>query len=193
MSLGGIAIAIGAMVDAVIIMIQNAHKHMERDQGRNPTGTSSGTPRSRSGRHCFTRSWLSPSRSSRLHAGSRRRLFKPLAFTKTYSMVGGAALDHPGADFDGFFIRGKIPAEERNPINRFLIWAYHPLIDLVIKWRWLVTFSAAGVIVWVFFPSNRLAARWLPDGPVKEWAFKVGKLFPYQNIGSEEHAAALRR
>src|SRR5215471_14021443 len=85
----------------------------------------------------------------------------------------------------GFFIRGKIPAEEKNPINRLLIWLYHPAIDFVIKFRWLVVFLAAALIVWVFFPWNNLAARLLPDGKAKEWAFSVGKYFPYQNVGSE--------
>src|SRR5215471_16689948 len=85
----------------------------------------------------------------------------------------------------GVFIRGKIPAEEKNPINRLLLWLYHPVIAFVIKWRWPVMILAAGLIVWVFLPWNKLAARLLPDGPVKESAFKIGKLFPYQNIGSE--------
>jgi Cu(I)/Ag(I) efflux system membrane protein CusA/SilA len=85
----------------------------------------------------------------------------------------------------GFFIRGKIPAEEKNPINRFLIWLYHPVIDFVIKWRWPVVTLATALVVWVFFPWNKLAARLLPDGPVKQWAFNVGRFFPYQNIGSE--------
>lgn len=114
------------------------------------------------------------------------RLFKPLAFTKTYSMGAAALLSITLAPIlMGFFIRGKIPAEEKNPINRFLIWLYHPVIDFVIKWRWPVIFSAAALIVWVFFPWNSLVANILPDGKAKEWAFKVGKIFPYQNIGSE--------
>ena len=85
----------------------------------------------------------------------------------------------------GFFIRGRIPPEEKNPLNRFLVRLYHPAIDFVIKRRWLVIFVAAAIVAWVFFPSNRLAARLLPDGAVKQLAFKAGKLFPYQNIGSE--------
>ncbi|MGE3312722.1 MAG: efflux RND transporter permease subunit, partial [Limisphaerales bacterium] len=114
------------------------------------------------------------------------RMFKPLAFTKTYSMAAAALLSITLAPIlMGYFIRGKIPAEERNPINRLLIWLYHPLIDLVIKWRWWVIVGAAAVIAWVFFPSNMLAARLLPDGRLKDWAFKMGKVFPYQNIGSE--------
>jgi Cu(I)/Ag(I) efflux system membrane protein CusA/SilA len=114
------------------------------------------------------------------------RLFKPLAFTKTYSMGAAALLSVTLAPvLMGFFIRGKIPPEEKNPINRFLLWLYHPVIDFVIKWRWPVIFTAAALIIWVFLPWNRLVAQALPDGPAKEWAFRIGKLFPYQNLGSE--------
>ena len=113
-------------------------------------------------------------------------MFKPLAFTKTYSMGAAAILSITLAPIlMGFFIRGRIPAEEKNPINRLLIWLYHPVIDFVIKWRWMVVIVAGALVVWVFFPWNKLAARLLPDGAVKQWAFKVGKIFPYQNIGSE--------
>ena len=113
-------------------------------------------------------------------------MFKPLAFTKTYSMGAAALLSITLAPIlMGLFIRGKIPSEEKNPINRFLIRLYHPVIDFVIKWRWPVLFTAAALIVWVFLPWNKLAARLLPDGQAKEWAFKAGKIFPYQNIGSE--------
>ncbi|HOB98851.1 MAG TPA: efflux RND transporter permease subunit [Verrucomicrobiota bacterium] len=188
MSLGGIAIAIGAMVDAVIIMIENVHKHIEHDGGKKPHWEIIRDACVEVGPTLFysllviSVSFI-PVFTLQAQEG---RLFKPLAFTKTYSMAAAALLSITLAPIlMGFFIRGKIPAEEKNPINRFLIWVYHPLIDLVIKWRWLVIFGAAAVIVWIFFPSNQLAARLLPDGKVKEWAFKAGKLFPYQNIGSE--------
>ncbi len=188
MSLGGIAIAIGAMVDAVIIMIENAHKHMERDQGKKPHWEIIRDASVEVGPTLFysllviTVSFL-PVFTLQQQEG---RLFKPLAFTKTYSMGAAALLSITLAPvLMGLFIRGKIPAEEKNPINRFLIWLYHPVIDFVIKWRWPVVITAAALSVWVFFPWNKLAARLLPDGPAKEWAFKVGKIFPYQNIGSE--------
>lgn len=188
MSLGGIAIAIGAMVDAVIIMIENAHKHMERDQGKKPHWEIIRDASIEVGPTLFysllviTVSFL-PIFMLGEQSG---RMFKPLAFTKTYSMGAAAILSITLAPIlMGYFIRGKIPHEEKNPINRFLIWLYHPVIDFVIKWRWAVVISAAAVIVWVFLPWNKLAARVLPDGPAKEWAFKVGKIFPYQNIGSE--------
>ena len=188
MSLGGIAIAIGAMVDAVIIMIENAHKHMERDQGKKPHWEIIRDASIEVGPTLFysllviTVSFI-PVFTLQAQEG---RLFKPLAFTKTYSMAAAALLSITLAPIlMGFFIRGKIPPEEKNPINRLLIWLYHPVIDFVIKWRWPVIFTAAALIVWVFLPWNTIVAKLLPDGKIKEWAFKVGKIFPYQNIGSE--------
>ncbi|MGZ4963337.1 MAG: efflux RND transporter permease subunit [Limisphaerales bacterium] len=188
MSLGGIAIAIGAMVDAVIIMIENAHKHMERDQGKKPHWEIIRDAAVEVGPTLFysllviTVSFV-PVFTLQAQEG---RLFKPLAFTKTYSMAAAALLSITLAPIlMGFFIRGKIPHEEKNPINRFLVWVYHPALDFVMKWRRIVLFLALALIVWVFFPWNFLAARFLPDGPTKEWAFKAGKFFPYQNLGSE--------
>ncbi len=188
MSLGGIAIAIGAMVDAVIIMIENAHKHLERDQGRKPHWEIIRDAAIEVGPTLFysllviTVSFL-PVFTLQAQEG---RLFKPLAFTKTYSMAAAALLSVTLAPIlMGFFIRGRIPPEEKNPLNRLLIWFYHPVIDFVIRWRWAVVVGAATLIVWVFFPWNKLAARWLPDGRLKEWAFAAGRFFPYQNLGSE--------
>ena len=188
MSLGGIAIAIGAMVDAVIIMIENAHKHLERDQGGKPHWEIIRDAAVEVGPTLFysllviTVSFL-PVFTLQEQEG---RLFKPLAFTKTYSMAAAALLSITLAPvLMGWFIRGKIPAEERNPLNRFLIWAYHPVLDFVIRRRWAVLFTAGLVIVWVFLPWNWLAARALPQGPWRDRAFAAGKWFPFQNLGSE--------
>src|SRR5512135_1214773 len=138
MSLGGIAIAIGAMVDAVIIMIENAHKHLERDQGKKPHWQIIRDAAVEVGPTLFysllviTVSFL-PVFTLQAQEG---RMFKPLAFTKTYSMGAAALLSVTLAPvLMGFFIRGKILPEEKNPVNRFLIWLYHPLLDLVIKFR----------------------------------------------------------
>ena len=188
MSLGGIAIAIGAMVDAVIIMIENAHKHMEHDRGKKPHWDIIRDASIEVGPTLFysllviTVSFL-PVFTLQAQEG---RMFKPLAFTKTYSMAAAALLSITLAPvLMGFFIRGKIPAEEKNPINRFLIWLYHPLLDLVIRFRWFVIIGAAVIVGWVFFPWNAVVARALPDGPVKDFAAKLGVAFPYQNLGSE--------
>ena len=188
MSLGGIAIAIGAMVDAVIIMIENAHKHLERDQGKKPHWEIIRDAAVEVGPTLFysllviTVSFL-PVFTLQEQEG---RLFKPLAFTKTYSMAAAALLSITLAPvLMGWFIRGKIPSEEKNPLNRLLIWIYHPLFEFVIKRRWAVIFSAGAIIVWVFLPWNWIVERTLPEGKVRDATFSAGKLFPYQNIGSE--------
>ncbi len=188
MSLGGIAIAVGAMVDAAIIMIENAHKHIEHDGGKKPHWDIIRDASVEVGPTLFysllviTVSFL-PVFTLQAQEG---RMFKPLAFTKTYSMGTAALLSITLAPvLMGFFIRGKIPKEEKNPVNRFLIWLYHPVLDLMIKFRWAVIITAAVVVGWVFFPWNAIVARVLPNGGVKESALKMGAAFPYQNLGSE--------
>lgn len=188
MSLGGIAIAIGAMVDAVIIMIENAHKHMERDRGKKEHWAIIRDASIEVGPTLFysllviTVSFI-PVFTLEAQEG---RMFKPLAFTKTYSMAAAALLSVTLAPIlMGLFIRGKVPPEEKNPINRFLIWLYHPVIDFVIRWRWAVVFTAAAIVAWVFFPWNSLVTHRLPEGNGHELAARIGKWFPYQNIGSE--------
>ena len=188
MSLGGIAIAIGAMVDAVIIMIENAHKHLERDRGRKPHWDIIRDAAIEVGPTLFysllviTVSFL-PVFTLQDQEG---RMFKPLAFTKTYSMGAAALLSITLAPvLMGLFIRGRIPAEERNPLNRLLMWAYHPLLDFVVRFRWAVIASAALLVAWVFFPWNRLVVDHLPAGRLHDWAERAGIAFPYQHLGSE--------
>jgi Cu(I)/Ag(I) efflux system membrane protein CusA/SilA len=213
MSLGGIAIAIGAMVDAVIIMIENAHKHLEHDQGKKPHWEIIRDAAVEVGPTLFysllviTVSFL-PVFTLQEQEG---RLFKPLAFTKTYSMAAAALLSLMLAPvLMGWFIRGRIPSEEKNPLNRLLIWIYHPVLNFVIRWRKSVIVAALLVVVWVFFPWNRLVTDALERRPparleisgetqravpeagapslhdkLANISKKIGKLFPYQNIGSE--------
>ena len=188
MSLGGIAIAVGAMVDAAIIMIENAHKHIERDGGKKEHWQIIRDASIEVGPTLFysllviTVSFI-PVFALQAQEG---RLFKPLAFTKTYSMAAAALLSVTLAPIlMGYFIRGRLPAEERNPINRFLIWLYHPVIDFVIRRRWAVITSAAVIVAWVFLPWNRLVTNHLPPGVLRTASFQVGKLFPFQNLGSE--------
>jgi len=188
MSLGGIAIAVGAMIDAVIIMIENAHKHLERDRGKKPHWDIIRDASIEVGPTLFysllviTVSFL-PVFTLQAQEG---RLFKPLAFTKTYSMAAAALLSVTLAPvLMGFFIRGKIPAEEKNPLNRFLVWIYHPMIDLVIRFRWAVILAAGLIVAWVFLPWNALVVRPLPAGGLKNVATTLGRAFPFQNLGSE--------
>jgi copper/silver efflux system protein len=188
MSLGGIAIAIGAMVDAAIIMIENAHKHMEREGGRKPHWELIRDAAIEVGPTLFysllviTVSFL-PVFALQAQEG---RLFKPLAYTKTYSMAAAALLSITLAPvLMGYLIRGRVRPEEENPINRFFIRIYHPVIDFVIQWRWVVISTAAVIVVWVFFPWNRMVTNYMPQGPLRSMSLAVGKLFPYQNLGSE--------
>src|SRR3989475_1861175 len=188
MSLGGIAIAIGAMVDAVIIMIENAHKHLERDQGKKPHWNIIRDAAIEVGPTLFysllviTVSFI-PVFTLQAQEG---RLFKPLALTKTYSMAAAALLSLTLAPvLSGDFLRRKMLPEERNPINRFFLWVYHPLIDWIIRWRWAVIIAAGAIILWVFFPWNWAVTNRLPPGKTKNLAAAVGKAFPFQNLGSE--------
>ena len=188
MSLGGIAIAIGAMVDAAIIMIENAHKHIEQDGGKKDHWQIIRDAAVEVGPTLFysllviTVSFI-PVFTLQAQEG---RLFKPLAFTKTYSMAAAALLSITLAPvLMGYFIRGKIPAEEKNPVNRFLIWAYHPCIDFVIRFRWQVIGAALGIVVWVFVPWDFLVTSRLPEGPLRNVSATLGKAFPFQHIGSE--------
>jgi Cu(I)/Ag(I) efflux system membrane protein CusA/SilA len=188
MSLGGIAIAIGAMVDAVIIMIENAHKHIECDGERKPHWEIIRDASIEVGPTLFysllviTVSFI-PVFTLQAQEG---RLFKPLAFTKTYSMAAAALLSITLAPvLMGYLIRGRLLSEEKNPLNRFLIWIYHPVIDFVIRWRWPVIVGAVVIVGWVFLPWNWLVTNRLPDGQTKSTAEKVGKLFPFENLGSE--------
>ena len=188
MSLGGIAIAIGAMVDAVIIMIENAHKHLDRDGGRKPHWQIIRDASLEVGPTLFysllviTVSFI-PVFTLQAQEG---RLFKPLAFTKTYSMAAAALLSITLAPvLMGFFIRGRMIPEERNPINRLLVFLYHPVIDWVIARRRAVILGAALIVAWVFMPWNWAVTSRLPEGGVKAVSRGIDRLFPYQNLGSE--------
>jgi Cu(I)/Ag(I) efflux system membrane protein CusA/SilA len=138
MSLGGIAIAIGAMVDAAIVMIENAHKHLERYRqahGQAPRGAAHWDTIARAAREVgpalffslliITLSFL-PVFTLEAQEG---RLFAPLAYTKTYAMAAAAGLAVTLVPvLMGYFIRGRIPAESTNPVSRVQIWLYRPLL-----------------------------------------------------------------
>jgi copper/silver efflux system protein len=188
MSLGGIAIAIGAMVDAVIIMIENVHKHIEREGGKLPHWEIIKNASLEVGPSLFYSllviaiSFI-PVFTLQAEEG---RLFKPLAFTKTYSMAAAAILSITLAPIlMGYCIRGKILPEEKNPVNRFLIHAYQRVIHKIIRFRYLVVALAIIITAWVFFPWNYLVTQRLPQGDLKNVASVIGKAFPYQNLGSE--------
>jgi Cu(I)/Ag(I) efflux system membrane protein CusA/SilA len=168
MSLGGIAIAVGAMVDAVIIMIENAHKHIERDKDKKPHWDIIRDASIEVGPTLFysllviTVSFL-PVFTLEAQEG---RLFKPLAFTKTYSMAAAAFLSVTLAPvLMGYFIRGRILPEGRNPLNRFLIAVYHPAIELILHNKrscWAVIGAAAIIVAATWWPYSRLGSEFMP-------------------------------
>jgi Cu(I)/Ag(I) efflux system membrane protein CusA/SilA len=168
MSLGGIAIAIGAMVDATIIMIENAHKHIERDRGTKPHWQIIRDASVEVGPTLFysllviTVSFM-PVFTLEAQEG---RLFKPLAFTKTYAMGAAAFLSVTLAPvLMGYLIRGRIMPEERNPLNRVLIAVYHPIIEFVLRHKricWTVIAGAALTVGITWWPYSRLGSEFMP-------------------------------
>ena len=165
MSLSGIAIAIGAMVDAAIVMIENAHKHIERDSGNKPHWDLILDAAKEVGPALFFSlliiaiSFL-PVFTLEAQEG---RLFKPLAFTKTYAMMGAALLAVTIVPIlMGYLIRGKVRPEEKNPVNRFLIWIYHPIIKLVLKAKILVVLFAVAVLAVSYIPWKRIGSEFMP-------------------------------
>jgi Cu(I)/Ag(I) efflux system membrane protein CusA/SilA len=166
MSLSGIAIAIGAMVDGAIVMIENAHKHMERDRGKKDHWRIIIDASKEVGPALFfslliiTFSFLP---IFTLH-GQEGRLFKPLAFTKTYSMAAAALLSITIIPvLMGYFVRGKILPEHKNPINRFLIAVYRPIINFVLKYKWITIITAAVILVATWIPLKRLGSEFMPE------------------------------
>ena len=227
MSLGGIAIAIGAMVDAAIVMIENAHKHLERleldksvvGQRALPHPNPSGETTSHSTRLANNasqvagypegRGALLPSptggragdegahfelpdnaRATAILAACKEvgpalffslliitvsflpvftleaqegRLFAPLAFTKTFAMAGAALLSITLVPvLMLLFIRGKIMPEAKNPLNRFLIWAYRPIIAAVMRWKKLTIVAALVVLGISIYPATKLGSEFMP-------------------------------
>jgi Cu(I)/Ag(I) efflux system membrane protein CusA/SilA len=172
MSLGGIAIAIGAMVDAAIIMVENAHKaleHFRDEHGRDPDGRERAdviiAAAKSVGRPLFfsllviTVSFV-PVFSLAAQEG---RLFKPLAFTKTFAMFFAALLGITLVPvLMGWLIRGHITPEQKNPVNRFLIWAYQPFVNFVLRFRWLTLSVALLVLAATWYPYSKLGSEFMP-------------------------------
>ena len=165
MSLGGIAIAIGAMVDAAIVMIENAHKHLERDDGSKPRAQIIIEACREVGPALFfslliiTVSFL-PVFALEAQEG---RLFKPLAFTKTFTMAGGALLSVTLVPvLMLLFVRGRIVPEHRNPVNRVLIALYRPVIHGVLKHRALTLGVAGLVLLASLWPASKLGSEFMP-------------------------------
>ncbi|MFC5526027.1 efflux RND transporter permease subunit [Rhodanobacter ginsengisoli] len=166
MSLGGIAIAIGAMVDGAIVMIENLHKHMERE----PVTAANrwrmvadatvevGPPL------FFSLLIIAVSFMPVFTLGEQAgRMFKPLAYTKTYSMAAAAILAITLVPvLMGYFIRGRITPEHANPVNRLLTGLYRPLVNGVVRKPWLVVLASVVVVLISLWPASRLGSEFMP-------------------------------
>lgn len=166
MSLGGIAIAIGAMIDAAIVMIENAHKHLERAPPDKPRVEILVEAASEVGPALFfslliiTVSFL-PIFTLESQEG---RLFGPLAFTKTFSMAAAALLSVtlvPALMI--LFVRGYIVPEHKNPLNRFLIWIYRPVISGVLRVKTLTILAALGILGVTVWPVQHIGSEFMPN------------------------------
>ncbi len=170
MSLGGIAIAIGAMVDAAIIMVENTQSHVMHNQLK---------PKAEQKPH-----WAVVLQASKEVGPSiffsllvivvsflpvftleqqEGRLFKPLAYTKSYSMAVGAILAITIVPvLMGYFIRGKMKKEEDNPVTKFLMNIYHPIVDFVMKQKWAVLAASVLIVAATYFPFKKLGSEFMP-------------------------------
>ena len=176
MSLGGIAIAIGAMVDAAIVMIENAHKHLERHNSPLPSGEGVGVralsrfdillkacqevgPPLFFSLLIITVSFL-PVFTLEAQEG---RMFQPLAYTKTFAMAGAALLSLTLVPvLMLLFVRGKILAEQQNPVNQILLWFYRPVIAWVMRWKTLTLALALLAVGLTWYPASRLGGEFMP-------------------------------
>ena len=183
MSLGGIAIAIGAMIDAAIVMVENLHKHMERNdaQGRPKEHWTLVVEAAQEvGPALFISLLIITASFLPVFAleDQEGRLFKPLAWTKTLAMAAAALLSITLVPvMMGLFIRKGVKPEAANPINRFLVWAYRPVIEFVLRHRW-PTIIAAGVLLAITaFPWSRIGSEFMP--PLNEGSIMdMPSLFP---------------
>jgi Cu(I)/Ag(I) efflux system membrane protein CusA/SilA len=168
MSLGGIAIAIGVMVDASVVMVENAHKHLERAR-------QSGTPFDRDSVIIDAAKEVGPALFYSLLIitlsflpvftlqAQEGRLFRPLAFTKTFAMAAASVLAITIIPvLMALLVRGKIRSESQNPLSRFFIWAYQPFIHFVLRFPKTVVIVAAIVTLVTFLPYQRLGSEFIP-------------------------------
>jgi len=165
MSLGGIAIAIGTMIDAGIVMVENAHKHLEQDGDRKPRREILIDAAVEVGPSLFfsllivTASFL-PIFVLEAQEG---RLFKPLAFTKTYAMAGAALLSITVVPvLMIWLVRGRILPERRNPLNRAVLFVYRPVLAAALRHRFIVLVVAFGLLLASVYPFKQLGSEFMP-------------------------------
>jgi Cu(I)/Ag(I) efflux system membrane protein CusA/SilA len=165
MSLGGIAIAIGTMVDAAVIMVENAHKHLEKEsRDRTHWQIISRAAQEVGPPIFYSLLLITVSFLPVFTLGAQEgRLFKPLAYTKTYAMAAAAVLSITLVPvLMGYFIRGKVRSEERNPISRLLRALYHPVLELVMRFKAPVLILTLFLLALTIIPLSRLGSEFMP-------------------------------
>ncbi|MBD3404007.1 CusA/CzcA family heavy metal efflux RND transporter [candidate division GN15 bacterium] len=165
MSLGGIAIAIGVMVDASIVMVENAHKHLERDSGAKPRSQIIIDSAKEVGPALFfslliiTISFL----PVLVLEGQSGRLFRPLAYTKTFAMAASAILSITVIPaLIAIFLKGKIRSESRNPLSRISIRLYRPIIHFALRYKMLVVVLTLVILAVTLWPVSQLGSEFMP-------------------------------
>ena len=165
MSLGGIAIAIGTLVDAAIVMIENTHKHMERDRGKKDHWQIVLDAAKEVGPSLFYSLLIITLSFAPIFAlqAQEGRLFKPLAFTKTYTMAAAALLAITFVPVvTGYLVRGRLLPERRNPLSRLLVFLYRPVIRAAIRVRWLTIGVAVIALSATWYPLQRIGSEFMP-------------------------------
>ena len=186
MSLGGIAIAIGVMVDAAIVMIENAHKHLEKIKPTEETrwnvikeAAIEVGPALYFSLLIITLSFV-PVFTLQAQEG---KLFAPLAFTKTYAMAASAFVSITLVPvLMGYFIRGKITPESKNPLNRLLIVLYRPLINFTLKFPKTILLILLAVLIISYYPLQKLGSEFMPELDEGDWMYMPSSL-PGISIG----------
>ena len=186
MSLGGIAIAIGAMVDAAIVMIEALHRRIESEKL---------TPQNRWRIVAECASEVGPALFFSLAIitvsfvpvfvleSQEGRLFKPLAFTKTYAMAAAAILSITLVPvLMGYFVRGRIVPEHKNPLNRICIALYRPFLDAAVAWPYATTLMAAAVVASMWWPMQRVGTEFMPTLNEGDFLY-MPSLYPGVSIG----------
>ena len=165
MSLGGIAIAIGTLVDAAIVMIENTHKHMERDRGKKDHWRIVLDATKEVGPSLFYSLLIITLSFAPIFAlqAQEGRLFKPLAYTKTYTMAAAALLAITFVPVvTGYLVRGRLLPERRNPLSRLLVFLYRPVIRAAIRVRWLTIGVAIVALSATWYPLQRIGSEFMP-------------------------------
>jgi Cu(I)/Ag(I) efflux system membrane protein CusA/SilA len=194
MSLGGIAIAIGVMVDAAIVMIENAHKHIERsgvDEHNRweiiKTSAMEVGPALFFSLLIITLSFV-PVFTLQAQEG---RLFAPLAFTKTYAMAASAIVSVTLVPvLMGYFIKGKITPEAKNPLNRIAVKMYRPLINLTLSFPKSILIGLLAILILTYYPWTKLGSEFMPVLDEGDWMYMPSSL-PGISIGKARQVLQL--